>query len=123
MIAPGSISKVFITTVAAAAHAVLRIPTRLDGTREAAPASLAADFSIRERRFRTIQVRPKDFPAMPRQSQTAAPASFVGDLTMSERVIDERQGWTSDIIGVGLGLGLYSVLFLLVTFLCIYTPA
>jgi len=60
---------------------------------------------------------------MPRQSQTAAPASFVGDLTMSERVIDERQGWTSDIVGVGLGLGLYSVLFLLVTFLCIYTPA
>jgi hypothetical protein len=42
---------------------------------------------------------------------------------MSERAIDERQGWTSDIIGVGLGLGLYSVLLLLVTFLCIYTPA
>lgn len=42
---------------------------------------------------------------------------------MSERVLDERQGWASDIIGVGLGLGLYSVLFLLVAFLCIYAPA
>ena len=31
---------------------------------------------------------------------------------MSERAI-ERQGWGSDIIGVGLGIGLYSVLFLL----------
>jgi hypothetical protein len=38
---------------------------------------------------------------------------------MSERAIEERQGWASDIIGVGIGLGLYSVLFLLVTFLCI----
>ena len=36
---------------------------------------------------------------------------------MSERAIEERQGWASDIIGVGIGLGLYSVLFLLVTFL------
>jgi len=42
---------------------------------------------------------------------------------MSQRAIEERQGWTSDIIGVGLGVGLYSVLFLLVTFLCIYAPA
>ena len=40
---------------------------------------------------------------------------------MSERAIEERQGWAWDIIGVGIGL--YSVLFLLVTFLCIYVPA
>jgi hypothetical protein len=48
---------------------------------------------------------------------------FVEGLTMSERAIEERQGWASDIIGVGLGLALYSALFLLVTFLCIYVPA
>jgi hypothetical protein len=42
---------------------------------------------------------------------------------MSERAIEERQGWTSDIIGVGLGVALYSVLFLLVAFLCVYVPA
>ena len=41
---------------------------------------------------------------------------------MSERAIEKRQGWASDIIGVGLGLALYSALFLLVTFLCIYVP-
>jgi hypothetical protein len=58
---------------------------------------------------------------MPRQSEGAAPASFRGRA--SERAIEERQGWASDIIGVGIGLGLYSVLFLLVTFLCIYVPA
>jgi hypothetical protein len=38
---------------------------------------------------------------------------------MSERAVEERQSWASDIIGVGL----YSVLFLLVTFLCVYVPA
>jgi hypothetical protein len=41
---------------------------------------------------------------------------------MSERALEERQSWASDIIGVG-GIGLYSVLFLLVTFLCLYVPA
>ncbi len=40
---------------------------------------------------------------------------------MSERAIEERQGWATDIVGVGIGL--YSALFLLVTFLCIYVPA
>ena len=69
--------------------------------------------------FRTIQVGPKDFPAMPRQSEGAAPATFVGGLTMSERVVDEGQSWASDIIGVVS----YSVLFFLVTFLCLYVPA
>jgi hypothetical protein len=59
---------------------------------------------------------------MLRQFESAAPASFVGTLHMSERAI-ERQGWGSDFIGVGLGIGLYSVLFLLVTFLCVYVPA
>ena len=76
----------------------------------------------RKPRFRTIQVCPKDFPAMPRQSEGAAPANFSREgVTMSERAIEERQGWAWDIIGVGIGL--YSVLFLLVTFLCIYVPA
>jgi len=42
---------------------------------------------------------------------------------MSERAVQERWSWASDIIGVGLGIGLYSVLFLLVTFLCVYVPA
>jgi hypothetical protein len=73
--------------------------------------------------FRTIQVCPKDFPAMPRQSGGAAPATFVGGLTMSERVVDEGQSWASDIIGVLSGVGLYSVLIFLVTFLCLYVPA
>jgi hypothetical protein len=40
---------------------------------------------------------------------------------MSERAIEE--GWASDIIGVGIGVGLYSVLLLLVTFLCLFVPA
>ena len=53
----------------------------------------------------------------------AAPATFVGGLTMSERVVDEGQSWASDIIGVVSGVGLYSVLFFLVTFLCLYVPA
>jgi hypothetical protein len=74
-------------------------------------------------RFRTIQVCPKDFPAMPRQSEGAAPATFMGGLTMSERFVDEGQSWASDIIGVVSGVGLYSVLFSLVTFLCLYLPA
>jgi hypothetical protein len=42
---------------------------------------------------------------------------------MSERVVDDGQSWTSDIIGVVSGVGLYSFLFLLVTFLCLYVPA
>ena len=56
-------------------------------------------FSSVSPRFRTIQVCPKDFPAMPRQSGGAAPATFVGGLTMSERVVDEGQSWASDISG------------------------
>jgi hypothetical protein len=74
-------------------------------------------------RFRTIQVCPKDFLAMPRQSEGAAPATFMGGLTMSERFVDEGQSWASDIIGVVSGVGLYSALFFLVTFLCLYFPA
>ena len=70
-----------------------------------------------------IQVRPKDFPAMPRQSEGAVPATFMGGLTMSERFVDEGQSWASDVIGVFSGVGLYSVLFSLVTFLCLYLPA
>ena len=42
---------------------------------------------------------------------------------MSERVVDEGQSWASDIIGVVSGVALYSVLLLLVTFLCVYVPA
>jgi hypothetical protein len=80
-------------------------------------------FSSVSPRFRTIQVCPKDFPAMPRQSEVAVPATFVGGLTMSERVVDEGQSWASDIIGVVSGVGLYSVLFCLVTVLCLYFPA
>ncbi len=57
---------------------------------------------------------------MPRQSGGAAPATFVGGLTMSERVVDKGQNWASDIIGVLGGVGLYSVLIFLVTFLCLY---
>ena len=60
---------------------------------------------------------------MPRQSEGGAPATFVGGLTMSERVVDEGQSWASDIIGVLCGVGLYSVLIFLVTFLCLYVPA
>jgi hypothetical protein len=60
---------------------------------------------------------------MPRQSESAALATFVGDLTMSERFVDEGQSWASDVIGVVSGVGLYSVLFSLVTFLCLYFPA
>jgi hypothetical protein len=51
------------------------------------------------------------------------PATFVGGLTMSERVVDEGQSWASDIIGVLSGVGLYSVLIFLVPFLCLYVPA
>jgi hypothetical protein len=40
-----------------------------------------------------------------------------------ERVVDEGQSWASDIIGVLSGVGLYSVLIFLVTFLCLYVPA
>jgi hypothetical protein len=60
---------------------------------------------------------------MPRQSEGAAPATFVGGPHMSERVVDEGQSWASDIIGVVSGVGLYLVLFSLVTFLCLYVPA
>ena len=42
---------------------------------------------------------------MPRQSEGAAPATLVGGLTMSERVVDEGQSWASDIIGVVSGVG------------------
>jgi hypothetical protein len=42
---------------------------------------------------------------------------------MSERAVEESWSWASDIIGVGLGIGFYSVLFFLVTFLCLYVPA
>jgi hypothetical protein len=60
---------------------------------------------------------------MLRQSEGAVPATFVGDLTMSERVVEVGQSWASDIIGVVTGVGLYSVLFSLVIFLCLYAPA
>jgi hypothetical protein len=60
---------------------------------------------------------------MPRQPEGAAQATFEGSLPMSERVVDEGQSWASDIIGVVSGVGLYSVLFFLVIFLCLYVPA
>jgi hypothetical protein len=60
---------------------------------------------------------------MTRQSEDAALATFMGGLTMSERFVDEGQSWASELIGVVSGVGLYSVLFLLVTFLCLYLPA
>jgi hypothetical protein len=47
----------------------------------------------------------------------------VGDLAMSERVVEVGQSWASDIIGVVTGVGFYSVLFSLVIFLCLYAPA
>jgi hypothetical protein len=72
--------------------------------------------------FRTIQLRPNDFLAMPRQSEGAAPSTFVGGLTMSERVVDQGQSWASDIIGVACGVGLYSFVIFLFTFLCLYVP-
>ena len=50
---------------------------------------------------------------MPRQSGGSAPATFVGGLTMSERVVDEGQSWDSDIIGVVSGVGLIRSLFFL----------
>ena len=72
--------------------------------------------------FRTIQVSPKDLPGHAAAVWRCGTGQFSWEgLTMSERAIEERQGWASDIIGVGIGL--YSVLFLLVTFLCIYVPA
>ena len=60
---------------------------------------------------------------MLRQSKVPYRLTFVGDLTMSERVVDEGQSCASDIIGVLTGVGLYLVLFSLVTFLCLYVPA
>jgi len=60
---------------------------------------------------------------MPWQSDGAAPANFVGDLTMSERVVEVGQSWGSDIIGIVTGVGLYSALFSLLIFLCLYVPA
>jgi hypothetical protein len=60
---------------------------------------------------------------MLRQSEVVAPGNSVGDVTMSERVAEVGQSWSSDIIGVVIGVGLYSVLFSLVTFLCLYVPA
>jgi hypothetical protein len=60
---------------------------------------------------------------MARQSEGTAPANFMGGRTMTERFVDEEQSWASDIIGVVSGVGLYSVLFCLVTFLCLYVPA
>ena len=42
---------------------------------------------------------------------------------MSERVVEVGQSWASDIIGVVTGVGLYLILFSLVTFLCLYVPA
>jgi hypothetical protein len=42
---------------------------------------------------------------------------------MSGRVVEVGQNWASDIIGVVTGVGLYSILFSLVTFLCLYIPA
>jgi hypothetical protein len=47
----------------------------------------------------------------------------MGGITMSERVVDEDESWASDIIGIVSGVGLYSVLFFLVTVLCLYFPA
>jgi hypothetical protein len=60
---------------------------------------------------------------VPRQPEGAAPDFSWEGPTMSERAIGERQGWATDIVGVGIGIGLYSALFLLMTFLCIYVPA
>ena len=60
---------------------------------------------------------------MPRQSEGCRTGYFRGGLTMSERVVDQGQSGASDIIGVVSGVGLYSVLFFLVTFLCVYVPA
>ena len=42
---------------------------------------------------------------------------------MSERAVEVGQSWASDIIGVVTGIALYSFLFSVVTFLCLYVPA
>jgi hypothetical protein len=42
---------------------------------------------------------------------------------MRERIVEVEQSWASDVIGVVTGIGLYSVVFSLVTFLCLYVPA
>jgi hypothetical protein len=42
---------------------------------------------------------------------------------MSERAVEVGHSWSSDIIGVVAGIGLYSVLFSLVAFLCLFVPA
>jgi hypothetical protein len=42
---------------------------------------------------------------------------------MSERVVEVGHSWASDIIGVATGIGLYSILFSLVIFLCLWVPA
>ena len=44
-------------------------------------------------------------------------------MMAADLVVDEGQSWASDIIGVLSGVGLYSVLIFLVTFLCLYVPA
>jgi hypothetical protein len=59
---------------------------------------------------------------MLRQSESAVPANF-WEASMIERVVEVGQSWASDIIGIATGVGLYSVLFSLVTFLCLYFPA
>ena len=73
----------------------------------------------------------EQFRSAPRTSQPCCGSLTVphrllslGGLTMSERFVDEGQeSWASDIIGIVSGVGLYSVLFFLVTFLCLYLPA
>ena len=60
---------------------------------------------------------------MPRQSEGGAPATFVGGLTMSERVVDREAEQGFGHHGVLSGVGLYSALIFLVSRLCLYVPA
>ena len=50
---------------------------------------------------------------MPRQSEGAAPATFVGGLTMSERVVDEGQSWLRTSSGSSAVSGLFGPDFFL----------
>jgi hypothetical protein len=69
-------------------------------------------------------------PALPKvgslRRETLADVSpWVGEFRqgLKEAGFVEGQSWASDIIGVLSGVGLYSVLIFLVTFLCLYVPA
>jgi hypothetical protein len=98
-----------------------------DAARAAAVASLCPclrrDRGSAPRPLDSEQFRPAPRTSGPRFDSLCCTGYFHGRPHMSERVVEVGQGWASDIIGVATGIGLYSVLFSLVTFLCLYFPA